>query len=182
MQNNKEKTEIVRISKGEANDILLQYHYLGKVGSGISYAVLLGGEIESVAVFSNTKTVQGVRMCELSRFVLVKNEKNLASKYLAAIFSHIKGDYDAIISYSDEVVGHTGVIYKAIGAVDLGKGKDVVGFELDGRIISGRNVSYALVGKEDKVKPVRIPGKHKFLMILNKEKQIVSLLKNIYKF
>jgi hypothetical protein len=106
--------------------------------------------------------------------MVVDNRPNNASRLLAVLIRHVKDDYSAIISYSDEVVGHKGTIYTALGAIDLGKGKDTVGFKMaDGRIISGRNASYALLGKEEEAKVIRIPGKHKFLLVTdakNKEK------------
>lgn len=179
MQNTKEKSKVVRIPKGEANEILNEYHYLGKVGHGVSYAVLLDGQIKAAAVFSNARSIGEYKICELSRFVLTENKKNYASKFLSAILKELTGVYDAVITYADANVGHKGTIYSALGALYLGQGKDSVGFMVGDKLYSGRNVSYSLLGKEDGAKAVRIKGKHKFLLIINKEEK--DKLANLFK-
>jgi hypothetical protein len=171
MQNKQEKTEVIRISKGEANDVLKQYHYLGPVGTGISYALLINSDIKAVAVFSNNKIIGGYKVCELTRYVLTENKKNYGSRFLSEILKKIIGVYDAVISYADANVGHKGTIYSAIGAVYLGQGKESVGFMVNGKLYSGRNISYSLLGKESLAKPTRIAGKHKFLLVINKKRK-----------
>jgi hypothetical protein len=166
MQNNKKKEEVLRISRSESNDFLKQYHYLSAVSSGKSYGYFIDGELSGLAVFSEKK-IDKFSIGELLRFMVIDNYPNNSSKVLAAILRNMT--FDAVISYTDEEHGHKGTIYSAIGAIDLGTSGDTVGFRLeDGRVISGRNASYALLGKEDKVTPVRIKGKRKFLIILNK--------------
>jgi hypothetical protein len=167
MQDKKEKREInfIRISRSDAGDYLKQFHYLETVPGGNRSFLILSYGVELGVVCVSPILQEGInRVTEITRFVLFRNEKNLASMVLSRFIRVLfEEGVTNIVSYADPNVGHSGGIYKAAGAVYLGKGKDMVGFEVNGRVFSGRNLSFALLGKENDLKPIRLSGKHKYM-------------------
>jgi hypothetical protein len=163
VQNNKEKgkIEVVRISKSDASSFMRQYHYLETVpGGSRSFALLRDGEVVAVICIQLHES-----MIEMTRFMLLNNEKNFASQSLAVFLKFVKENFKVkcMITYADPNIGHTGTIYKAVGGKCMGQGRDTIGFVVGDRVISGRNLSYAMVGKEKGAIPIRLKGKLKFM-------------------
>lgn len=167
MQDTKEKKEMrccIRILRSDAKEYLKQFHYLETVpGGSKSFALIEGGEVRGIVC-----TLQHGEEIELTRFMLLDNKKNEASRWLAFFLKFLKEITVAerVITFADPNVGHTGSIYRAVGGRLVSEGRDTIGFKVGDKIFSGRNMSYALCGKESRVIPVRLKGKLKFEFLL----------------
>lgn len=161
---------VKRISGTEAKDFLQSYHYLETMPVGcISYGKIEGGVLRGVAVF---KEKEGVG--ELVRFCLDDDaKKNDASQFLAKCLTIV--DMVEVVTFADASVGHTGGIYKAVGGKYCGMSEDTVGFEINGKVYSGRNVDRSLkriVVDGQLVKVRLLKGKHKFILTTKKGKEL----------
>lgn len=157
-------------------NVMHAYHYLGTVPSGVrNYGYVENGNLLAIACFRKYSSEK--KTAELKRFVLVKNEKNLASKALSAILKKIKQEkmYSKIITYADKEF-HDGTIYLAANFIKTGEtGSSVAFIAPDGSRFSGRyaiesakNAGYNI--EECKIKEEA--GKIRFERILYVEKTV----------
>ena len=146
---------VVLIKHDVAGEFMRQYHYLGGVPIGVrSYGWFEGGLLMGVAAVGSPsgpnvwRIVDGAaveEVGELRRFVLADDAhgKNNASKFLAKVLRLEKkvGRYKYLVSYADSAQGHTGTIYKAVGARCVGYGgNELVAVDGGGRRYSGRAI------------------------------------------
>lgn len=136
------------IGQSMAKEFLQKNHYLQTLPIGLRcYGWFRKGKLIGVAAIGSTsspaleKKYKG-RAIELRRFALSLNEKNLASKFLAAVVRDVKifyeGRKDILLSFADGAQGHEGTIYKAIGATEVSRsGKQIVGKTKDGALLTG---------------------------------------------
>ena len=130
-----------------ARAILTQHHYLHSYPGGWSLP-LVDSEHGGVAVFviprqhvCNLLFGRNVRLLELSRLWSPDGlEPNYLSAFLARCIRGIRETRaaDALVSYADPEVGHTGTIYQATNWAYMGRTKPSVAWERDGQIYPAR--------------------------------------------
>lgn len=176
------------ISKDQAADILLKYHYLKDISkgfkSGVNFGLFNGGELVGCCIFTGfpvpelAKGIYGLDRSEqsgfyeLSRLCLTPdiqiNEHNIASWFVSRCIKQLRKEFNvrAILSYADESF-HQGVVYKALNFKYYGLSaakKDFWILQSDGSYI-----------KHSRGKTKGIPGewrprtqKHRFLLTYDK--------------
>lgn len=110
------KITVSHISRNVADNMCRKYHYLGASHKGGFKAIgcFYDGELIGAAVITNPVNSHNDKCCEISRFILKYNVKNLASKFLSLVIKELKSDkkYELVQSFSDNE-NHLGTIYKA---------------------------------------------------------------------
>lgn len=164
-----------------AKDVLIPHHYLHSYPGGWSLPLVdvQGG---GVAVFSiprshicNLLFGRSTRLLELSRLWSPDNSPdNYLSSFLARCIRGIREvrAADALVSYADPEVGHSGTIYKATNWSHTGYTRPSVAWEKDGQIYpprffraGGRMTSdEIIVARGYRRRMVR--GKHRYVMVL----------------
>tara|TARA_R110002020_G_scaffold304995_1_gene520814 strand:+ start:66 stop:653 length:588 start_codon:yes stop_codon:yes gene_type:complete len=184
----KDKFSLSIISKNQAADILLKYHYLKDISkgfkSGVNFGLFNGGELVGCCIFTGfpvpelTKGIYGLDRSEqsgfyeLSRLCLTPdvqiNEHNIASWFVSRCIKQLRKEFKvrAVLSYADESF-HQGTIYKALNFKYYGLSaakKDFWILQSDGSYI-----------KHSRGKTKGIPGewrprtqKHRFLLTYDK--------------
>lgn len=132
------------------------------------------------------------QVCELTRVALA-NHKSQVSKIVSIALLMLKKhcpDLKLCISYADPREGHLGIIYQAMNWIYTGTSSksslflDSSGSELHGRQVSssGLKKQYGELRKVPKIsdcKRIVVPGKHRYLMPLDKtmKEKIMKLSK-----
>ena len=106
------------------------------------------------------------------------------------LLKELRPELQMLVSYADPNHGHTGVIYRADNWVYLGQGKGGKAWRgKDGKIYHNRHISktgvrmqFGKISKavhRDFVTPIKLVGKHKYAIALNKyqRKQLILLRK-----
>ena len=127
------KYKLVECLNSEADETIIKYHYSHKstknrfksfnINNGLGY-LQLGYGIRPRIKHTISKHITKDNYCEFDRMWL-SNElpKYSESQVISLLLSYIKQVYPKIkfiITYADESVGNTGVIYKATNAIYLG--------------------------------------------------------------
>jgi len=174
-------------------DSLFEGDILRDKGNLIGVAVY-GFPVGRQTVKSITPSLKNSEVLELTRLWLEdKAPKNSESYFLGKTFEWLRKNTDVkvLISYSDPMQNHLGIIYQATNWLYQGNNTMLIrGYlhEINGKIMHPRSV-VALYGtiKEDvliKIDPnyrrIKLKKKHRYLYILHKKdrKQIMSELKH----
>lgn len=111
-----DKIKIDHIDNVKLNDILENYHYLKTSFKGHIYKLgfYYENKIIGACLITNPVRSKFKKTCEISRFCLCYNQKNLASKCISLIISYVKNNsnYEYIQAFSQNDK-HFGTIYKA---------------------------------------------------------------------
>lgn len=132
-----ESVELGWIEPSEYDNFYATFHYLGRTGRhGRTLAAKLGGRIIGAVSFSSLSRNESAERLglspsnvrELSRFCIHPDfqKKNFGSWFLSrAVKSYLKenGEIQALITFADTTVGHTGTIYKAANWISDGETK-----------------------------------------------------------
>jgi len=193
------------IDKNVAKKLIIENHYSHKWTS-CRYAIGLfdKDDLIGVAVYgfpvgrqtvkSITKYLENNQVLELTRLWLEDDApKNSESYFLGKTFDWLRKNTDVkvLISYSDPMQDHLGIIYQATNWLYQGNNTMLIkGYlhKINGEIMHPRSV-VALYGtiKEEDIKKIdtnyeriETKKKHRYLYILNKKdrKQIISELKH----
>jgi len=184
------------LDKKFANELLDNWHYLGKV-KGILFAY---GHDEGCLVFTNCRSriyeekfrKRNIKAIELARMVGKDNHKWSMSSLTSMVIKEIKKNYnyDLIVTYSDPFAGHNGMVYEASGWI-FDKIIEPDGHPLifiDNKMVSPRTL-YDKYGTQSipKMKDIygnrlitkKKPLKKRFIKILNKrlKKEILKGIK-----
>jgi len=179
---------ILRISKSQCAEILMEYHYLKDISkgfkSGINYGLFNNGALVGCIIFTGfpvpelTVGLFGLQrneqegLFELSRLCLVptiqQSEHNIASWFVSRAIKQLKKDMKVrcILSYADSEF-HEGTIYKACNFKYFGLSEQKADFWIkqpDGDFIKhSRGKTKGLEGEWRKRSQ-----KHRYLMIFDK--------------
>lgn len=193
------------IDKNIAKKIITENHYTHKWTS-CRYALGLfdGNNLIGVAVYgfpigrqtvkSITNNLKNDEVLELTRLWVIDNTpKNTESYFLGKTFDWLRNNTNVkvLISYSDPMQNHLGIIYQATNWIYQGNNTMLIkGYlhVINGKIMHPRSV-VALYGtiKEDELKKIdpnyqriEMKKKHRYLYILHKKdrKKIISELKH----
>ncbi len=160
--------EVARIDDDNtAKAFVLQHHYDASYPAAIlRFGLFCSGELVGVAVFAHPfptaiGDLPGERRFELSRFVLLDEvPANGETFFLGRVFRLLRGDVDAVLSFSDpnprtNIVGatvfkgHLGVIYTAFNGIYRGQGEPrTVRLLPDGHVFSARAISKIRAGEK----------------------------------
>jgi hypothetical protein len=156
------------------------------------------GQFVGVAIFSRGANnnllkpfgLEQTEGCELTRVALAPHKSNV-SQIVAAAIKFLKRNNDGmrlIVSFADPSEGHHGGIYQAMNWIYTGRQPETVEYLApDGKQWHGRMVSkdgkikvqgqYRACWRVDQCTSVIKPGKHRYLMPLDKKmrKQILPL-------
>lgn len=202
------------IGKRIAKDIIVKNHYSHKWTS-CRYALGLFDKLKSDIFFDNdklvgvaiygfpvgrqvvksiTQSMENKDVLELTRLWLRDEEpKNSESFFLGRTFDWLRKNTDikVLISYSDPMHNHTGIIYQATNW--LYQGNDTMKIKsyfhkIHGELLHPRTVvsKYGTIKSEELIKVdenyerIEMMKKHRYLYILHKKdrKQIISELKH----
>lgn len=180
--------DIRLVSKKEASELLIPYHYLTKESngfrSGFNYGIFVDGKINAVCIFHNPSVPELVKGCfglerneqegilELGRLVKNPNHDNIIlSQFVAHSIKELRKETEvkAILSYADTRY-HAGFIYQALnfGYYGMTTQKSDFWFEQsDGSYI--KHVRGKVKGAKGIWKPR--PRKHRYLIIYDKTLQ-----------
>lgn len=119
------KLSLKDISKKKLFEICDNYHYLrgSRKGSIFNFGLFEDQNLIGVCQVTNPVRQGSEGYLEISRFLLLKNIKNLGSKFLSLIVQEIKKrkkDCKGVQSFSDDSI-HSGTIYKAANFKSLEK-------------------------------------------------------------
>jgi hypothetical protein len=182
--------EVISVGFDEARRFIWENHYLKSCPIAVrSYGLMFKGVLSGIATFGivprglSLYASEVYRVMELKRFAIAKGmPKNsatiLLSRALNLLFKD-KPDLYCVITYADEFYGHEGIIYKAYGAIYVGKTRESVKMELlDGSIVDGRDFERKALRVGIKR---AIPGKKKnvFVFVLRKGGLRKNILKEI---
>lgn len=111
------KVTLHHSKRGEVDDVLDRYHYLGRSNKGAIYYILFKHSdlVVGAAMVSNpVRRAALSSTCEISRFVLTTDCGNLASKCLSLMINMIRADgkYRRVQAFCENDT-HLGTIYKA---------------------------------------------------------------------
>lgn len=193
------------IDKKVAKDLIIKNHYSHKWTS-CRYAIGLfdGVQLVGVAVYgfpvgrqvikSITPNMNNCDVLELTRLWLRDEEPHNAESYfLGLTFEWLRKNtkIKVLISYSDPMYNHLGIIYQATNWLYQGNNMMLIkGFlhKINGETMHPRSVvaKYGTIRKEELIKVdknyerIEMKKKHRYLYILNKRdrKQIMSELKH----
>jgi transposase len=117
------RVTIKQVSRKAADEMCSTHHYLGASHKGgfRAFGCIYDGTLIGVAVITNPVNTPNSKCCEISRFVLRFNYKNLASKFLSLVLKELKldGNYEFVQAFSDNK-NHLGTIYKASNFREVG--------------------------------------------------------------
>lgn len=144
-----ENVEIKRIETKDARIFLGQHHYLPAISKyGTHYGAFVGDRLVAVSTFSGVVRKQiatrlGLstkEVLELSRFCIhpAYQKKNFASWFLSRAVKRIRRDkplLNALVSFADQTMGHTGTIYAASGWLLDGETNPSYHYEREDRFI-----------------------------------------------
>ena len=175
--------DIRLVSKKEASELLIPYHYLTKESngfrSGFNYGIFVDGKINAVCIFHNPSVPELVKGCfglerneqegilELGRLVKNPNQDNIIlSQFVAHSIKELRKETEvkAILSYADTRY-HAGFIYQALnfGYYGMTTQKSDFWFEQsDGSYI--KHVRGKVKGAKGIWKPR--PRKHRYFCLL----------------
>lgn len=174
--------QIPGVNNTPAKDFVISFHYSKSLARGCTRNFVLKsqGKIYGVAMFGiptgKNGNLDGTVECK--RFVLMREApKNVASWFMAKCLKVLQQDksISQIISYADELHGHTGIIYQASNFEYLGlQAKKGQAINFNGKLIhlriayqktktgeytkTAKEVSVAL--KEGRAKYITLPKKH----------------------
>ena len=97
---------------GYAKPILAEHHYLKSTSRGTAWM----HEFGCIVISSPTSRMLPATWLELSRWCIVRREKNAGSKMWREFVRDVKSRFPectTIVSYSDPSVGHDGALYRA---------------------------------------------------------------------
>jgi len=123
------------------------------------------------------------QVCELTRIALNKHVAPV-SQIMAIAFKFLKKispGIQLIVSYADSGRGHHGGIYQATNWIYEGLKENELHIEMNGKMYHKRTIfakyKMIVIEKLPCAKWVKVPGKHKYLMPLNKKlrKKILKL-------
>jgi len=113
---NLKEVRLKEVPRSQIQDLFKKHHYLGAShkGSFFNLGLFTEEELIGCALITNPVRQGSEGYLEISRFLLLSNNKNLGSKFLSLIIQFIKTNYSCkgVQSFSDDSV-HSGTIYKA---------------------------------------------------------------------
>lgn len=167
------KLYVAKILKDTAADLFNRFHYLGMSGKGGWYYGLMHDNTLIGAAIITNAVRQGSDNCEISRFVLSVECKNLASKFLSLIINKLLRDtkFKAVQAYADTSI-HSGSIYKAANFKFIGTSDETYSYNgIHKKTIYERAKSLGLTEHEYasifNLSTVNESGKHKFVYHIN---------------
>jgi hypothetical protein len=140
----KDGYEVLPIEKTESHWLILNVHYAKRLPS-ISYAfgLFYDGELKGVVTYGSPPSptlVRGIcgdkwakNVLELSRLVLVDNQKNEASRLVSGSLALLPKP-TIVVSFADTAQNHEGIIYQATNFLYTG--------------LSAKRKEWAVKGKE----------------------------------
>ncbi len=181
--------QVRRVGLADIADLITRNHYLHSVPAAASLAFgvfldnrLVGAVILTPGGRNAYRVLSGARPADvvtLARLWLADEiPRNAESRVLGIILRDLRRDgrYKAVVSYADPGAGHAGIVYRASGWTYLGLTADERYVVLaDGRTHNSRSVS-SKYGSNDiahlrrtgiPAKRVVVPGKHRFLYVLD---------------
>jgi len=185
---------IARITKKQAGEVLLKYHYLKDISkgfkSGYNYGIFYGVTCIGACIFTGfpvpelSKGMLGLErddqagLFELSRLCLrpsfQKSEHNLASWFVSRSIKQLKKDTNVrvILSYADSNF-HEGTIYKACNFMYYGltkkSNKDFWILQNDGSHVKHSRGKTSHLAGEWRPRS----RKHRFLMVFDKKLNVL---------
>jgi hypothetical protein len=201
----KEKSVIVgsercvrEVSRLIAEEFIAAHHYLKTLPVGTTnYGLFIGGE-DGVLVGIAAYGVAPAGMvlfggdnhvlAELTRLVLSGDADNLTDKSLLIgrslrLFKQAYPQKLLVVTYADISVGHIGRVYLAANGLYLGETGQEVGWDINGRVVSGRYAADLMLRLGGDGEAVVLPGKRRYGFILKKggmRKKILNVLKKKY--
>lgn len=177
-------------SREAARYAVEHWHYSRRmpVGKLTPYGVWEGGRFIGAVVFGRGGTsaigkpygLDQTSVCELVRVALTKHRAPVTRIVAIALklLRRANPGLRLVVSYADPAQGHVGTIYQAGGWTYVGEsGGDVFYRTKGGRLVHSRVVSPTGFNRQfgelrrcyrkDEVTPVKMPGKHKYLMPLD---------------
>ena len=145
---NKKDAYIIKCSFSEISNIFLKYHYKkDSMGGGISicFAMFYKNELMGGAVLGNPRHENKYKNAIDIRRMACKDISpfNSESWFLSQIIKWLEANcnYDFVLSYSDNTVGHTGIIYKAANFKNAGVTSPTKFIEWNGKVYHPRSLS-----------------------------------------
>ena len=194
--------KVIRISSKIAKDYICKNHYTHGCHNAPSpcYGLIDGRDLIGVLMFA-TPCSENVRssifgkeykdsVIELHRLhILDITPKNTESYFISRCLKLLKRDrpeIKAVISFSDESEGHSGIIYKATNFYFLGKtGKSTFYRDKNGRLRHPRQNGH-MVSIDDAKKMGWVPemreSKRRYLKLLPKDKRELKELIKLCKY
>ena len=199
------KYQIIEIDRNEAKDFIEIYHYTHNLGVfKVAYGLFLNKKIVGCIVFgfpigrqtikSISPILQNSEVLELTRLVLLDEiEKNSESYFISKAIKILKKNHPklkVIISYSDPMYSHLGIIYQATNFLYQGnKTMLIQGYWhfLDGKKIHPRSL-VAKFGtiKQDKLmklglnyKRMKMLNKHRYIFLIGNHRENKEILKTL---
>jgi len=124
----KKQAYIKTCNFSDIRSILEEYHYKkGHIGGGISvcFAMFINNKLVGGSVLGKPRHEKKYKNCiDIRRMALLDEAPfNSESWFLSQIIKWIGANtnYENVLSYSDETVGHIGTIYKASNFKNIGK-------------------------------------------------------------
>lgn len=119
------KVKLKEIPRKILNMMCKEHHYLGVSHKGgiKTYGLFNDSELIGSCLITNPIRQGSQDFLEISRFILVNNQKNLASKFLSLVIKDLKKEnkWRGVQSFSDSSK-HLGTIYKAANFKVVGEG------------------------------------------------------------
>lgn len=166
-----------RIERADAKPVIVGNHYLSSFPSGWTYCYEHEGAVVVYAIPANKNLGPFLfgarhRVLELSRLWAPDGHApNLLSGAVAASAAALRQDtqVDALVSFADPNQGHHGGIYQAASWLYTGQSSETRVYRLaDGRTVSRRSFHSGSTSLPPSVKPVSLPGKHRYVRPLNR--------------
>ena len=184
---------ILRISRVECSDLVLNVHYAARWPS-VSYAcgLFVDGVLEGVVTYGTPASATlrvGIagpsfapNVLELNRLVLRHNRKNDASWLVSHSLRLLKAEGDFIIvSFADTSQGHAGTVYQAAGFTYHGLSAKRTDWKIRGQEhLHGQTIADRYRGVSDRAAAIRAdygddfylsprPRKHRYLKVLGRK-------------
>jgi hypothetical protein len=192
------------IDKKIAKEIIINNHYSKKWSScRFAFGLFRNDKLVGVAVYgfpvgrqvvkSISSILENKDVLELTRlFVYDSEPRNTETMFLSMTFKHLKQEkIKVIVSYSDPLYGHVGIIYQASNFLYQGNNTMLVkgySYKINGKVYHARSAVAKFGSVKDEVlkkvdskyEKVELLKKHRYIYILDKKskKDIMKTIKH----
>ena len=161
-------------------DVIEQNHYTQRWPAGKSISYLYEDAVVVIGIPANYNVARwlGCRVWELTRLWAPDGHRpNLLTQAISSAVSQFKRRdlADALISYADPNMGHSGGVYRAASWVYLGQSEEGRAYRNPTGIVIARRAFHSGSDHINKAEieargftQLRLPGKHRFARALNK--------------
>lgn len=178
---------IKKIRLSDCKEIFTKYHYAHRVPSASHiYGLYIGSDLKGAVSYGPPPAApqragllgkeHSEKVLELNRLVLIDNIKNLASWFVSRTFRMLPSPI-AVLSYSDQSIGHNGYIYQALNFIYCGLTEVRTDWKIEGyEHLHPLTVADKFKNTETERRNMQRPRKHRYVYFIGTAKEKREML------